>query len=548
MEFGKSSANNRSRTLPSNVHYNSLEEEKLLKELIVKYPFAIQLFDKPPTGDILLENFVDFAMERLKVLRIIENLRLKNHSTKPTFYNALAAELLKENLTIYLKKTQPKNSYATFADYYDRLKDHISHYVLRLTYCKTEELRNWFIKQEVELFEFRFDAESRENIRDFLKINGMLVQPISEEERDRVIDNIRLAHSSPNRLLTDSTEFYRVPFIEILDLVEKRKVYLENGYGFISIKGMASVISTYFRQHLTQCLKITAEWLPNIEDEETRLTPWIDNFYMRYLGKDYAECTNKGCVTAANVDNLSEDAFPLCMQSLHEVFRRDHHVRHHGRLQYSLFLKGIGMTLEEILIMWKEEFTKVMDGDKFDKQYAYNLRHSYGKEGKRANYTPYSCMKVINGLPAIGPADHHGCPFKNLDIKLLKQKLNKCKISESGTREIVDLASKGHYQLGCTRYFELKRNITMPQPFNHPVEYFEKALQNVQESCKGVNTAGDKSIANQSKHKITKVYAHQLSQSQSSSQSQQSSMAETNTSINFEDDHDMDAIMGTMEY
>lgn len=43
----------------------------------------------------------------------------------------------------------------------------------------------------------------------------------------------------------------------------------------------------------------------------------------------------------------------------------------------------------------------------FDKAYAYGVRHMFGKEGKRADYTPYSCMKVILSNPP-SQGDYHG--------------------------------------------------------------------------------------------------------------------------------------------
>lgn len=52
------------------------------------------------------------------------------------------------------------------------------------------------------------------------------------------------------------------------------------------------------------------------------------------------------------------------MRHLHDTLRREHHLKHFARLQYGLFLKSIGLTLEQALTFWRAEFVKKMEPDK----------------------------------------------------------------------------------------------------------------------------------------------------------------------------------------
>ena len=78
-------------------------------------------------------------------------------------------------------------------------------------------------------------------------------------------------------------------------------------------------------------------------DEDTRLEPILDNLsqgFIAGIGSEWSTSENAGeGVRAEMVDELARQHFPMCMRNLHGNLRRNHHLKHFGRLQYGLFLK-----------------------------------------------------------------------------------------------------------------------------------------------------------------------------------------------------------------
>lgn len=111
--------------------------------------------------------------------------------------------------------------------------------------------------------------------------------------------------------------------------------------------------------------------------------------------------TNHGNITIDNIDTEVQK-FPLCMQHLHSVLRNRHRLSHYARLHYSLFLKEIGMNLEDAIIFWKQEYSKPHtctstcshNWQSNEKKFVYSIRHMYGLEGSRRNYKTPNCNLI----------------------------------------------------------------------------------------------------------------------------------------------------------
>jgi DNA primase large subunit len=63
-------------------------------------------------------------------------------------------------------------------------------------------------------------------------------------------------------------------------------------------------------------------------------------------------------ISLKDIDQLAKTSFPLCMRHMLEKLRENHHLKHGGRMQFGLFLKGAGLKLEDALAFWRAEFSQ----------------------------------------------------------------------------------------------------------------------------------------------------------------------------------------------
>lgn len=263
-----------------------------------------------------------------------------------------------------------------------------------------------------------------------------------------------------------------MPFEEVPELVATRRVYIQKGHAYVAMNQVVSLVVTQFRSHLSKALVLTnRKWTSMIREKESdRLTPIVEALATSYLGPDYSQPKEFAEISLKDIDQVAKTSFTLCMRHLFEKLREYHHLKHGGRMQLGLFLKGVGLPLDDALVFWKSEFSRKVGTERFDKEYAYGIRHNYGKEGKRVDYTPYSCQKIISSTPGVG--DHHGCPYRHFSEENLRAALGKLGVSSRALEDVMEKARNKHYQLACTLTFEGVHNSSCDSGVNHPNQYF----------------------------------------------------------------------------
>ncbi|ATY62546.1 DNA primase, large subunit [Cordyceps militaris CM01] len=458
-----------------------------------EYKYRLNFYADPPTADITLEQFEQWAIDRLRVLAELEACSFRNKSPAETALH------MKPILEKYLPLDSNSSLSTRLAA--QRQKDHYSHFILRLAFSSTDDLRRRFARVETALFRIRFATDDLADRAAFVADLALdWWHPVSDDERRLYAAELAAMTSTAAGRKTGAAAedegWFRVDWERVPELVESRRVFLKAGKAFVPVREQASMVVAEFSTRLEKQLTLTARALPRL-DEDDRLTPILNHLSKNFITPDAAYMSGSGApdgatISAARIDGLAAQHFPACMAHLHRSLRRDAHLKHYGRLQYTLFLKGIGLSLEEALAFWRAGFHKVTD-DTFNKEYRYNVRHAYGDVGGDSNrrgggYSPFGCQKILTEHPP-GAGDAHGCPYRHFDADNLTALVQAMGVADravlQGVKEDKDTQK---YHMACNRVFEHlhKQEIKKAkdegimtsnqlETIVHPNEYFKRS-------------------------------------------------------------------------
>ena len=145
----------------------------------------------------------------------------------------------------------------------ERQKDHYSHFILRLAFAATEDLRRRFSRVETALFKLRFQSDHTTERDAFVKSLQFDWDMVSEEEKRELA--VELVAATPGLRRVDEESWFKVDFERVPELVESRRVLLRRGRAYVPVREQLSMILAEFTARLDRGLVVRHTSLPLLQ-------------------------------------------------------------------------------------------------------------------------------------------------------------------------------------------------------------------------------------------------------------------------------------------
>lgn len=146
------------------------------------------------------------------------------------------------------------NSSASKSLFSERQKDHYSHFILRLAFASTEDLRRRFARVETMLFRLRLNDESARERAAFVQTLDLDWESVTEEEKAKYRE--QLAATGGQRKGGEEESWFKVDWERVPDLVDGRRVFLKAGKAYVPSREQTSMIVAEFTGRLERALEV----------------------------------------------------------------------------------------------------------------------------------------------------------------------------------------------------------------------------------------------------------------------------------------------------
>jgi len=211
------------------------------------YNHALNFYALPPTANITLEEFEQWAIMRLKVLGELETCTFRNKTPEETL--SYMTPILEKHLPLL-----PNSSKSPLL-LQQRKWDHYSHFILRLAFSSTADLRQRFSRLETQLFRLRYRIlDSQAERRAFIDSLDLRWAVVDDNERSELHDQLRATPGAPRK--ADDQGWFKVDWDMVPDMVEQRRCLVTRGMAYVPIKEQLSLLVAEFTSNLDQALEV----------------------------------------------------------------------------------------------------------------------------------------------------------------------------------------------------------------------------------------------------------------------------------------------------
>lgn len=172
-----------------------------------------------------------------------------------------------------LEKYLPLQANSSRSDrlFAERQRDHYSHFILRLAFASTEDLRRRFARVETMLFRMRLATDDTRERAAFVSRLSLDWEPLSEAERTELAAELAAASSASSSgggarkgqvagggqaSAGEDESWMKVDWTRVPELVEQRKVFVRAGKAYVPVKEQAALVISAFTKKLEAALEV----------------------------------------------------------------------------------------------------------------------------------------------------------------------------------------------------------------------------------------------------------------------------------------------------